>query len=60
MSHTKSLIGFISNCRQCDWVCECYLTGQRKASEHARKTGHVVEAEQTYSVEYGKLKHDQP
>lgn len=52
----KALIHGIAHCTQCKWSCEDYLTVQRKASEHATRTGHVVTADLGYIVTYGKKK----
>ena len=48
----KSLIGFIAHCEQCEWGDEDYLSAQRRARDHVRRTGHTVQAEATYSVRY--------
>jgi len=34
----------------CDWLCEDFLTVQRKARQHTRKTGHSVSMELGYDV----------
>lgn len=52
----KCLIHFMAECSECDWETEDYINGQRLASEHARKTGHHVEAEEGYAVKYGEKK----
>lgn len=52
----KSLIHFVAECKDCEWNCSDYRIGQKKASEHARKTGHVVHAELGYVTVYGVVK----
>lgn len=56
MAHRKHLVHLIADCRDCDWRCEEYLTGQRKAREHANRHGHRVSADLGYIVEYGPSK----
>ena len=51
--YKKSLIHFVADCKVCGERWEDYLTGQKQASEHARKTGHKVIADLGYVVEYG-------
>lgn len=52
MSLDKSLIHFVADCMVCGKHWEDYLTGQKLAAEHARKTGHKVSAEEGYAVTY--------
>jgi len=62
MTVKKGLVHGIAECQTCDWFCEDYLTVQRKAAEHSKKTGHTVKADLGYVVEYsypGK-KRDEP
>jgi hypothetical protein len=49
----KALVHGIAQCSVCTWTCEDYLTVQKKAAEHARKTGHKVSADLGYVVTYG-------
>ena len=46
----KALIHGVAHCMVCDWLCEDYLTVQRKARQHTRKTGHRVSMELAYDV----------
>ena len=46
----KALIHGVAHCMVCDWLCEDYLTVQRKARQHTRKTGHRVSMELGYDV----------
>lgn len=48
----KGLIGAMAHCRDCEWEEEWYKTAQRKAREHAQKTGHTVDLETVYSQTY--------
>jgi hypothetical protein len=48
----KALIHGIADCLQCDWKCGDYLTVQRLAAQHHRKTGHRVSMELGYHVEF--------
>ena len=43
----------MADCKVCGEHWEDYLTGQKQASEHARKTRHKVIADLGYVVEYG-------
>lgn len=52
----KSLVHFVAECKDCEWNSSDYHTGQKKASEHARKTGHLVHAELGYFTVYGVVK----
>lgn len=54
--HRKNLVHFIADCKVCGKHWENHLTGQRLASEHARKTGHRVIADLGFVVEYGGSK----
>lgn len=36
----------------CGWSCQDYLTAQKKAADHARRTGHQVSGELGYAVVY--------
>lgn len=38
----KSVVHAICQCQQCGWKTEAYLSAQKRAAEHARKTGHTV------------------
>ena len=52
----KCLTGAIASCYDCDWTEQDYLTAQRDARKHARKTGHTVNVETTYSQTYNQRK----
>jgi len=49
----KWLVHYIAECTVCGWGTEDYINGQKKASQHATRTGHLVKAEAGYAVEYG-------
>ena len=46
----KSLVHGIASCRNCGWECTNYLTVQRSARRHTKKTGHNVAMELGYHV----------
>ena len=48
----KSLIHAVADCTVCGKHWEDYLTAQKRASEHARKTGHKVIIDLGYVCEY--------
>jgi len=48
----KSIVHAILECRTCGWKTESYLTAQRQAANHVKKTGHKVEGDLGYYVEY--------
>ena len=48
----KYLIHAIASCRDCDWEEEGYKVAQKKAREHAKKTGHTVDIETGYIQTY--------
>ena len=48
----KGLIHGIADCLECDWKCGDYLTVQKSAALHHRKTGHRVSMELGYHVEF--------
>ena len=52
----KYLIGALASCHDCDWEEEDYRTAQKDAREHARKTGHTVNVETTYTQTYNQRK----
>ena len=52
MKVAKWLVHGIADCTVCDWHCEDYLTVQRKAREHANRTGHTVGVELGYAARY--------
>jgi hypothetical protein len=52
----KALVHGIAICKDCNWSCENYLTVQKNAAEHVRKTGHRVNADLGYFVEYRQRK----
>lgn len=52
----KNLIHAIFHCTECPFSAEDYLSAQRLASDHAKKTGHYVSGETGYSVSYGEKK----
>jgi len=52
--HRKSLIHVIADCTVCGKHWENYLTAQKLAAAHARRTGHRVIAELGYVIEYGR------
>jgi len=56
MKAIKGLVHGIAECKGCDWYCEDYLTLQRKAREHANRTGHTVRVELGYVTEYRPIK----
>ena len=56
MGIRKALIHFVAKCDVCEWQTEDYLRGQVAASDHSRKTGHIVSAEAGYSIKYGTKK----
>jgi hypothetical protein len=49
------LIHYLAECQDCDWSTDDYIDGPRKASDHARKTGHEVHAEAGYAIRYGEV-----
>jgi len=48
----KWLVHAILECVDCHKEWQDYLTAQKCASNHARKTGHTVKGDLGYSVEY--------
>jgi hypothetical protein len=52
-AHKKSLIHAFAECNVCGKTWQNYLTAQKNAAAHARKTGHRVVVELGYSVWYG-------
>ena len=52
-NHKKELFHAIADCTVCGKRWENYLTAQKHAAEHARKTGHKVIVDLGYLVEYG-------
>ena len=52
MSVKKWLVHGIADCTNCDWSEQDYMTVQKKAAKHAKKTGHKVTADLGYAVEY--------
>lgn len=53
-TYRQWLTHFIAECKDCSWESTDYLEGPRKAAEHARKTGHRIDAEKGYAVRYGE------
>lgn len=53
MTFRKYIVHFIAECKDCNWHTEDFITGQKAASEHARKHGHFVIAETGHYCEYG-------
>lgn len=53
---SKALVHVIADCKVCGKHWEDYLTAQKLAAAHARKTGHKVIADLGYVVEYGSNK----
>lgn len=52
MTASRGLVHGIAECKKCSWRCEDYLTVQKLAAHHARKTGHKVIVDLGYVVEY--------
>lgn len=50
------LVHYLAECQVCKWEIQDYINGPRKASIHARKTGHEVHAEAGYAIRYGEGK----
>jgi hypothetical protein len=50
----RALIHAIGQCATCGKEWGWYLTAQRNARQHARRTGHYVTVELGYSVHYNK------
>lgn len=48
----RCLIHAIAQCQDCDWDEEDYKVAQKKAREHAIKTGHTVDVETGYWHQY--------
>ena len=48
----KYLIHAIAQCQDCDWSEEDYKVAQKRAREHAKKTGHTVDLETGYWQQY--------
>lgn len=49
----KWVIHAMAHCTKCGWSESDYKTAQKKASDHASRTGHKVKAEVAYAIEYG-------
>ena len=49
----KALIHAIADCTVCGKHWEDYLTAQKKAATHAKRTGHKVIIDLGYVAEYG-------
>lgn len=52
MLKKKGLIHAIAECKDCNGRWEWFLTAQKLAAAHAKKTGHRVILELGYFVEY--------
>ena len=52
-SYKKGLIHAIADCTVCGKHWEDYMTAQKLAAAHARRTGHKVIVDLGYVVEYG-------
>lgn len=50
----KWLVHGIAECSTCGWVCQDYLTVQKKAAAHSRTTGHMVRGEVGYAIHWGQ------
>ena len=48
----QNLIHAIAKCQECNWEEEDYLTAQKEARKHAKKTGHEVILEEGYFKVY--------
>lgn len=48
----KGLVQVIADCKTCGAHWENYLTAQKLAAAHVRKTGHKVILELAYAAEY--------
>jgi len=46
----------IAKCRECNWTEENFKIAMKKAREHSKNTGHIVDAEQGKWYVYGKTK----
>jgi len=49
----KALIHAIADCKVCGAHWDDYLTTQKLAAAHSRRTGHTVIADLGYTVQYG-------
>lgn len=58
VSTQKGLIHAQAECLDCGKEWGWYLTAQKLAYAHARKTGHKVEVETGYSITYSAYKSD--
>jgi hypothetical protein len=52
----KGLVHAIADCTVCGKHWENYLTAQKNAAQHTRKTGHKVIVDLGYSVDYTRKK----
>lgn len=52
MKSRKGIISVIGNCNDCGMVFDDYITAQRKAYNHAKKTGHEVAIEVAKAIRY--------
>lgn len=52
MSYKKWLIGAIAECQECDFYDSNYITAQKAASNHHKKTKHKVDIELAYAGKY--------
>ena len=55
MSDTKKkLVHALFNCRSCNRTWDNYMTAQKEARNHAKKSKHYVTGEVAYFVSYGE------
>lgn len=56
MKYRSWTIHAIIECAECKWSSQDFMTAQKEAAKHARKTGHFVSGEIGKCVEYGEKK----